>query len=95
MIFVFALMSPTSDFWFTNLFAWILPLFGGDIPVRYFHHISTWVFMTFIVVHIYLVLYHDYVEGRGETSSMISGFKFVRSERFEKPELEEVLNEQK
>jgi len=91
----FALMSPTSDFWFTNLFAWILPLFGGDIPVRYFHHISTWVFMTFIVVHIYLVLYHDYVEGRGETSSMISGFKFVRSERFEKPELEEVLNEEK
>ncbi len=91
----FALMSPTSYFWFTNLFAWILPLFGGDIPVRYFHHISTWVFMTFIVVHIYLVLYHDYVEGRGETSSMISGFKFVRSERFEKPELEEVLNEEK
>jgi len=85
----FALMSPTSDFWFTNMFAWVLPLFGGDIPVRYIHHISTWIFMTFVVVHIYLVLYHDYVEGRGEVSSMISGFKFVRSERFEKVNLDE------
>jgi len=93
----FALMSETSDFWFTNMFAWVLPLFGGDILVRYLHHLSTWFFMTFVVIHIYLVLYHDYVEGRGEVSSMISGFKFVRSERFEKSETEvdQELNEEK
>ncbi len=80
----FALMSATSDWWFTNMFSWILPFFGGDILVRYIHHISTWIFMTFIIVHVYLVLYHDYVDARGEASSMISGYKFVRSERFNK-----------
>jgi Ni/Fe-hydrogenase 1 B-type cytochrome subunit len=78
----FALMSRTSDWWFTKMFSWVLPLFGGDILTRYIHHISTWAFMTFIVIHVYLVLYHDYVEARGEASSMISGYKFVRSERF-------------
>lgn len=76
-----ALMSETSDFWFTKMFAWVLPFFGGDIPVRYIHHILTWVFMAFIAIHVYLVLYHDYIEARGETSAMLSGYKFVRSER--------------
>jgi Ni/Fe-hydrogenase 1 B-type cytochrome subunit len=79
----FALMSQTSDFWFTESFAWVLSLFGGDIMTRYIHHFSTWLFMTFVVIHVYLVLYHDYVEGRGEASSMISGYKFVRAERFD------------
>ena len=52
--------------------------------------------MTFVVIHVYLVLYHDYVEGRGEASSMISGYKFVRSERFNKAiiDKEENLNEE-
>jgi Ni/Fe-hydrogenase 1 B-type cytochrome subunit len=76
-----ALMSETSDFWFTDMFAWVLPFFGGDIKVRYIHHILTWVFMAFIVIHVYLVLYHDYIEARGEASAMVSGYKFVRSER--------------
>lgn len=77
----FALMEPTSNWWFPKLFSFITPLFGGDIKVRYFHHIATWVFMAFIVVHVYLVLYHDYLEARGEASAMISGYKFIRSER--------------
>jgi Ni/Fe-hydrogenase 1 B-type cytochrome subunit len=29
------------------------------------------------MVHVYLVFYHDYVEGRGIISSMTSGWKFV------------------
>lgn len=37
--------------------------------------------MAFVVIHVYLVLYHDYIEARGEASAMISGFKFVRAER--------------
>ena len=32
--------------------------------------------MTFIVVHIYLVFYHDYIEGRGTISSIVGGWKF-------------------
>jgi len=43
-----------------------------------------WGFIFFIMIHVYLVLYHDWLEGRGETSSMFSGFKFVRKERLVK-----------
>jgi len=76
-----ALLADTSGWWFPKAFHWIVPLLGGDIATRYVHHIFTWFFMTFVVIHVYLVLYHDYVEARGEASSMISGFKFVRAER--------------
>ena len=76
-----ALLSETSDWFFTKMFAWVLPLFGGDITVRYIHHFLTWLFIAFIIIHIYLVLYHDYIEARGEASAMLSGYKYVRSER--------------
>jgi len=78
-----ALISDTSGWWFPKMFHWVINLFGGDIPTRYFHHILTWLFMAFVVIHVYLVLYHDYLEARGEASAMISGFKFVRTERIQ------------
>jgi len=81
-----ALIGDTSNWWLPKLFHFIIPLFGGDIPVRYVHHILTWIFMAFIVIHVYLVLYHDYVEARGEASAMISGFKFIRAERVDEKE---------
>ena len=61
----------------------LIDLFGGDAPTRFVHHFSTWLFIIFTLIHVYLVFYHDWLEGRGETSSMISGYKFVRKERIE------------
>jgi len=84
-----ALIADTSAWWFPKMFVWIKDLLGGDIPTRYIHHIATWFFLVFVVVHIYLVLFHDYLEARGEASSMISGFKFVRSERIKEEEKKE------
>jgi len=86
-----ALIADTSSWWFPKMFHFILPMFGGDIVVRYIHHILTWIFMAFVVIHVYLVLFHDYVEARGETSAMISGFKFIRAERVEETE-EEIID---
>ncbi len=87
-----ALIADASAWWFPKMFSWISTLFGGDIVVRYIHHILTWLFMAFIVVHVYLVLFHDYIEARGEASAMISGFKFIRSERINEVE-EELIEE--
>jgi Ni/Fe-hydrogenase 1 B-type cytochrome subunit len=80
----FALYSNMSNAWFPQLFSWITPLLGGDIMVRIVHHISMWVFILFIIIHVYLVFYHDYVEGRGEISSMGGGWKFVSEENLKK-----------
>ncbi len=81
-----ALYADSSSWWLPRMFHFMLSMLGGDIVVRYFHNIMTWLFMAFIVVHVYLVLYHDYVEARGETSAMISGFKFIRAERIKETE---------
>ena len=53
------LIEGTSSWWFPKMFSFIVPLFGGEIVVRYIHHILTWIFIAFIVVHVYLVLYLD------------------------------------
>jgi Ni/Fe-hydrogenase 1 B-type cytochrome subunit len=76
----FALYSSMSNSWFPRLFAWITPLMGGDFGVRQWHHAFMWFFVLFAIVHVYLVFYHDYIEGRGTTSSMVGGWKFERED---------------
>jgi Ni/Fe-hydrogenase 1 B-type cytochrome subunit len=73
----FGLYAAMSDAWLPKLFSWIVPLMGGDFAVRQWHHMFMWFFILFSIVHVYLVFYHDYVEGRGVTSSMVGGWKFV------------------
>lgn len=73
----FGLYHAMSDSWLPNLFSWIVPLMGGDFAVRQWHHLMMWFFVIFSMVHVYLVFYHDYVEARGVTSSMIGGWKFI------------------
>lgn len=70
------LYSGMSHLWFPRTFAWITPLMGGDFGVRQWHHIFMWFFTLFTLIHVYLVFYHDYIEGRGTTSSMVGGWKF-------------------
>lgn len=76
----FGLYAAMSKAWFPKLFAWIVPLMGGDFAVRQWHHMFMWFFILFALVHVYIVFYHDYVEGRGEISSMGSGWKFIEKE---------------
>jgi Ni/Fe-hydrogenase 1 B-type cytochrome subunit len=76
----FGLYAAMSDSAFPKLFSWIVPLLGGDLPTRQIHHIMMWFFIIFSIIHIYLVFYHDYIEKRGVTSSMIGGWKFIEEE---------------
>ncbi|MFC2138767.1 Ni/Fe-hydrogenase, b-type cytochrome subunit [Bacteroidota bacterium] len=77
----FGMYSAMSSSWFPKLFAWVIPLIGGDLMARQIHHISMWFFLIFAIIHIYLVFYHDYIERRGVTSSMIGGWKFIEEEK--------------
>ena len=79
----FALYSSMSTSALPRLFTWVVPLMGGDMAVRQWHHMLMWFFVVFTIIHVYLVFYHDYVEGRGTTSSMVGGWKFQRSERLD------------
>lgn len=77
----FALYSSMSGSFIPKLFTWIVPLMSGDANVREWHHISMWAFVVFTIIHVYLVFYHDYVEGRGDMSSMLGGWKFEKDEQ--------------
>jgi len=74
----FALYSSMSKAFLPQMFRWIVPLMGGEFRVRQWHHAMMWFFILFAIVHVYLVFYHDYIEGRGTTSSMVGGWKFLR-----------------
>jgi Ni/Fe-hydrogenase 1 B-type cytochrome subunit len=76
----FGMYSAMSHSWLPNLFSWIVPLMGGDFAVRQWHHMMMWFFIIFSMVHVYLVFYHDYVEGRGTISSMAGGWKFIEKD---------------
>jgi Ni/Fe-hydrogenase 1 B-type cytochrome subunit len=73
----FALYSWMSASFFPKLFSWVIPLMGGIVVVKHWHHLFMWIFVAFTILHIYLSWYHDYLEGRGTISSMIGGWKFI------------------
>lgn len=72
----FALYAPMSDAWLPQLFAWVVPAMGGDGNVRIWHHLLTWFFIVFSLIHVYLAVFHEVVEAEGEISSMVSGTKY-------------------
>ncbi|KAA3624852.1 MAG: Ni/Fe-hydrogenase, b-type cytochrome subunit [Bacteroidetes bacterium] len=82
----FGLYADMSGWFLPKMFGWVVPALGGDFAARMWHHVTMWVMIIFVMIHIYLVFFHDWLEGRGETSSMISGYKFVRKERIRDPE---------
>lgn len=90
----FGLYADNSTWWLPKLFGWVPEFLGGDFMARSIHHSLMWVFALFVIVHVYLVLFHDWLEGRGETSSMLSGFKFVRRERMSKTFLKKLEGEE-
>jgi Ni/Fe-hydrogenase b-type cytochrome subunit len=64
--------------WWWRLTAWWLPWFPGGLRgVRLVHHASTWVFLVFIPLHVYLALRADVLDREGTASSILSGGRWV------------------
>ncbi|MFN7928874.1 MAG: Ni/Fe-hydrogenase, b-type cytochrome subunit [Blastocatellia bacterium] len=76
----FALYADMSSSWIPKMFKWVTPLLGGDQAMRQWHHLAMWVTIVFVIVHLYIVLYHEYVEARGTAASIVSGWKFRRED---------------
>jgi Ni/Fe-hydrogenase 1 B-type cytochrome subunit len=63
-----------------SLFSWVPPLLGGLQGVRLIHHLLTWYFIIFAIVHVYFVIRSDYIERVGRVSSMITGGRYVSTD---------------
>ncbi|MBA4396147.1 MAG: Ni/Fe-hydrogenase, b-type cytochrome subunit [Syntrophus sp. (in: bacteria)] len=55
-------------------------LLGGLAMVRYIHHVLTWGFILFIVVHVYMAFWYDAVLKEGTLSSMVSGYMYQKGD---------------
>ncbi len=56
-------------------------MLGGLAIVRFVHHILTWLFILFIIVHVYMAFWYDAVLKEGTVSSMISGWLFEKEKK--------------
>jgi Ni/Fe-hydrogenase 1 B-type cytochrome subunit len=62
-------------------FAWVPPLLGGLQRVRLVHHVLTWAFIIFALVHIYFTIRSDYVDRAGRVSSIFTGGRYISTDQ--------------
>jgi len=58
-----------------TFFGWVVLIFGSSNTMHTMHHLVSWIFPVYLVIHLYAVIRHDMIERSGVTSSIISGFK--------------------
>lgn len=64
-----------------SIAGWMIPLFGGgSYALRSYHHLATWIFIAFILAHLYLVIRQDILDDDATVSSIINGHKFAMLE---------------
>ncbi len=70
---MYAMINPNS--WLAILFNPINMLFT-EYQVHVIHHYIAWIFLLFVIIHVYMAFREDVMEESGEVSSMVSGMKF-------------------
>jgi Ni/Fe-hydrogenase 1 B-type cytochrome subunit len=67
--------SNPGGFW-DRVVGWVIPLFGGPYRTHLWHHMFSWLFLVFAIVHVYVVLFDSEQYQNGLLSSIVSGYKF-------------------
>ncbi|MBU2702366.1 Ni/Fe-hydrogenase 1 B-type cytochrome subunit [Sporomusaceae bacterium BoRhaA] len=60
-----------------KIFGSINSLFGNEYIVHLVHHYVAWLIIIFAIIHVYMAIRADFMDGEGEISSMFSGVKFL------------------
>jgi len=71
--------AAPGGFWFT-LTEPIVMAVGGIQIIRLVHHLSTWWFIIFPIMHVYLVLRKEVTERGGGLSGIVSGGHYIRAD---------------
>lgn len=66
-----------------KLFAWVLPLAGSSFNLRSLHHLTAWIFLPFVIVHVYMAFRQDILARDASVSSIINGYKYLPAEESE------------
>ena len=63
-----------------HAFSWLPALLGGLQGVRFIHHVLTWGFIIFVLMHVYFAIRSDYIERSGGVSSIITGGRYISTD---------------
>ena len=64
-----------------SVFGWVIPLFGQSQDVHTWHHVGLWLFIVFIMVHIYAAVRDDILSETTIIGSMINGWKLKKGNK--------------
>lgn len=67
--------------WQDSLFGWLIPLVGQSQDVRMWHHWGLWVFVIFVMMHVYAAVREDIMSRQSMISTMISGWRMFKDDR--------------
>jgi Ni/Fe-hydrogenase 1 B-type cytochrome subunit len=69
------------DSWQYALFGWVFDIFPNSQAVHTWHHLGMWVFVCYIVIHIYAAVREDIMSRQSMISTMISGERMFKDNR--------------
>lgn len=64
--------------WQSQLFGWVIPLFGQSQDVHTWHHLGMWGLVCFVILHVYSAVREDIMGRSSVISAMISGYRTFR-----------------
>ena len=62
---------------------WTLTVFGGNMGVRYVHHLAMWLIVTWVACHIYVQIWRTLYWQEGDIAIAFGGSKFVKQRKEE------------
>jgi Ni/Fe-hydrogenase 1 B-type cytochrome subunit len=68
------------DSWQRSLFGWTIAFAGSSMTLRTWHHLLMYYVLTFVVVHLYLVMREDIMGRASMASTMVSGWRLFRDD---------------
>lgn len=70
------------DSWQHAWFGWVISLFGDNTQnLHTWHHVGMWVFVVFVMVHVYAAIREDIMSRQSIISTMISGERMFKDDR--------------
>lgn len=66
--------------WQQRFFGWTIAFAGSSMTLRTWHHLAMYYVLTFVLVHLYLVLREDMMGRTSMSSTMVSGWRMFRDD---------------
>lgn len=64
--------------WADRWFGWLIPMMGGSQNVKMWHEFGMWLFLVFIIIHVYMAIRADLMGRQSSLMTIINGWRTYR-----------------